>query len=326
MTVSAYAMALTLPRRLRVDGALSGAVLPAEVEGVAMHMHLPRIAAHPGREGSCPEAFEALLERAVGPGNWGTVVVAQLDPWRVCSFDLQRLGIIVPAAGVDMVSSWSGQELLLWSEQVVDWIEVLTGQVNDPRVRRIQQPVWGKGLLRWARDRNGWRAEGSSLTVDCSVPSSDRMWGRAASAHEFATALDRSSAGVRPMTRDRLLRDAHVHLLAGDARRSALDSGLAAEMMLASACRSAVEAGARWPLKRPPLEKAMLGFLVKAAPALSVDLPATFTQGLVDTRNDAAHGREVDTKAANDLLDATINLRSVLAPDWRLEVDEFVTA
>lgn len=316
-----YVLAMTLPRRLRLDGALSGAVLPAMVEGVAVDIHLPRITAGLGWQRSRPEGFKDLPQLENGLGTWGTAVVVQLHPWRVCSFDVERLGLTVAAPGTELASTWTGRELLLWFERVADWVEVLTGQVNDPRARSTQQPVWGEGLVRWRKDNTRWRAEGANVTADCSVPISDAVWGRPVLGEELVSALERVAEGARPTTRDLLLRDAQVHLLAGDLRRSALDAGLAAELMLARACRTAVEAGAKWPLPRSPLRKATLGPLVKAAQGLGFSLPASFKQGVVDIRNAAAHGGEVTPDEVRTLLDASFDLRVTVAPDWRLDFE-----
>lgn len=312
-----YVFAMTLPRRLRLDGTLSGAVLPALVEGVAVDIHLPRITAGIGWQRSRPEGFTDLPELENGVSTWGTAVVVQLDPWRVCSFDVERLGLMVSAGGTELASTWTGQELLLWFEQVADWVEVLTSQANDPRARSTQQPVWGEGLVRWRRDNAVWRAEGANVTGDCSVPISDAVWGRPVLGEELVSALERVAEGARPTTRDLLLRDAQVHLLARDLRRSALDAGLAAELMLAWACKTAVGAGAKWPLPRLPLSRATLGSLVMASQSLGLLLPASFTKDVVDTRNAAAHGGEVTPDEVRTLLDATFDLRVTVAPDWR---------
>lgn len=315
------AFSMILPRRLRLDGTLSGAVLPAVVEGVAVDIHLPSITAGLGWQRSRPEGFKDLPELETGLGTWGTPVVVQLDPWRVCSIDVERLGLTVSAPWTELASTWTGQELLLWFEQVADWVEVLTGQVNDPRARSTQQPVWGEGVARWILAGSGWHAEGASVTLDCSVPSSDAVWGRPAREEEFVSALERVAARSRPTARDLLLRDARVHLLSGDSRRAALDAGLAAELMLAQACRSAVEAGEEWPRSYPPLAKATLGPLADAAPSLGVAVPPSFTKSEVDTRNAAAHGDEVLDTDVKRLLDATVDLRFAVAPDWHTQIE-----
>lgn len=317
----AYAFSMILARRLRLDGALSGPVVPTVVNGQAVEAHLPRITTGFGVERSVPRAFQSLLASDHSLSAWGTAVVVQLDPWKICSFDAERLGVTVSGAGAEPASTWSGQELSMWFEQVADWIEVLTGQVNDPRARRTQQPVWGEGVTRWRLAGSDWHVEGARVLVDCSVPSSDPVWGRPAREEEFVSALERVAARCRPTSRDLLLRDARVHLLSGDSRRAALDAGLAAELMLAQACGSAVGAGKEWPRSYPPLAKATLGPLADAAPSLGVVLPPSFTKSEVNTRNAAAHGDEVMETDVKRRLDATVDLRFAIAPHWHMEFE-----
>ncbi len=312
-----------LPWSLRFDASLSGAILETPVDGALVELHLPL--AEPFSTGAAPEVLPAHNVDGAAAGAWTTTVEAVGHAPVVTVFDVHRIVFVEIGASIGRVNTWIGRELDAWFAQLTDWLEVWTGQVTCPAARRAQQPVWGDGLERWLPDGDGWRHEASRVVVDCAVPESHEVWGRPATHGELVAVLERVASGDRPMLRDLLIRDAQVHLLSGEARRAALDAGLAGEVMLAVACTPLVGAGGKLPgepgASGPPLNKATLGPLVAGAPQLGVSIPAALTQELVEVRNSAAHGRNVSAELVRNLLDAVIELRSLLVPDWMDEVD-----
>lgn len=307
-----------LPWPMRLGGSLSGAALEASVDDASVELHLP--IAEPFQVGAGPEILQAVSANSAPARPWTTTVEVVRDARSVTLFDVHRIVLVESEHSAGCIEAWTGRELDVWFENLTDWLEVWTGQVSDPAARRSQQPVWGEDLERWTLEGDGWRHEAARIVVDCSVPESHEIWGRAATYGELASALERVASGDRPTMRDLLIRDARGHLLRGEPRRAALDAGLAGELMLAGACEPLVGADRRLPGKSgPPVNKATLGPLVSAAPQLGVCIPAGLNQDLVDVRNAAAHGREVSVGQVEALLGVVVELRSLLVPGW---VDE----
>jgi hypothetical protein len=298
-------------------------MLETSVDGALVELHLPL--AQPFLTAEAPEVLSAHNVDGAAGRTWTTTVEAVGHARVVTAFDVHRIVFVEIGASIGSVNTWTGRELAAWLAQLTDWLEVWTRQVTSPSARRAQQPVWGDGLERWLPDGDGWRHEASRVVVDCAVPESHEVWGRAATHGELVAALERVASGDRPMLRDLLIRDAQVHLLSGEARRAALDAGLAGELMLAVACDPLVGAEGKLPGKPgksgPPLSKATLGPLVTGAPQLGVPIPAALTEDLVNERNAAGHGRDVSADLVRDLLDAVIELRSLLVPNWMDEVE-----
>jgi hypothetical protein len=314
--VQTRAMAVwRLPWSLRLEGSLSEAVLEASLDGASVELHLP--IAEPVPIGAAPQILPALAADSAPSRPWTTTVEAVRDARGVTVFDVHRIVLVDSEDSALCIDAWTGRELAGWFAKVTDWLEVWTGQMSDPAARSSQQPVWGEDLERWTLEGDGWRHEAARIVVDCSVPASHEVRGRAATYGELASALERVATGHRPTMRDLLIRDARGHLLRGEPRRAALDAGLAAELMLAVACEPLVGADGRLPGKSAtPLSKATLGPLVSAAPKLDVCIPAGLNQDLVDVRNAAAHGRELSVVQVEDLLGVVVELRSLLVPGW----------
>ena len=205
-----------LPWSLRLAGSLSGAVLEASVDGALVELHLPL--AEPISTGAAPEVLPADNVDGAAGRTWTTTVKAVGNARVVTVFDVHRIVLVEIGASFRRVNTWTGRELAAWFAQLTDWLEVWTGQVTSPSARRAQQPVWGEGLERWLPDGDGWRHEAPRVVVDCSVPESHEVWGRAATYGELVSALERVASGDRPTLRDLLIRDAQVHLLSGEPR------------------------------------------------------------------------------------------------------------
>jgi len=308
-----------LPWSLRLEGSLSAAVLEASIDGASVELHLPF--AEPFPVGAAPQILPALAADRAPARPWTTTVEVVRDARGVTVFDVHRIVLVETEASAGCIEAWTGRELAVWFEKLMDWLEVWTGQVSHPAARRSQQPVWGEDLERWTPEGDGWRHEAARIVVDCSVPESHEIWGRAATHSELASALERVASGDRPTMRDLLIRDAQAHLLSAEPRRAALDAGLAGELMLAVACGPLVGADGKLPGKSGvPLSKATLGPLVSAAPQLGVAIPAGLNQDLVDVRNAAARGRDLSADPARALLDVVVELRSLLVPGWMDDV------
>jgi hypothetical protein len=320
MTVSAYAIGFRLPRRLRLRGELNGAVLATYVAGLGVEMHLPRITPAFGLDRSHPERFMELPGEADFLGNWGTALAWRDHDRLVESFDVEVVGFMTRGDNVRVMSYWTGAELSEWFEAMADWVEVLAGQVNEPRARRVQQPVWGDGMPRWSRTSGKWAYTAPQAVVDCSVPEASAVWGRAATAAELSMALERVTGGERPTVRDLLLRDARTHLLANEFRRAVLDAGLAAELTLVQAFVEALGPGVRLTKKLEPSECA-LKVLLDRAPDHGIVLDDVFGDEQRLIRNDAVHRGMVTRADALFLVDSAFRLREVLAPRWPHEVE-----
>ena len=176
-----------------------------------------------------------------------------------------------------------------WFASFNDWLGVLTAQDLVEIEPRNGSPMPGQRFSAWFRSRDGVWRQTSSWTVKLRGEARDNA--SAISTNELQRAASSANQGLEVPDEYLLLRDARASLVRHHTRRSALDSGLAGELVTALAIRA--EYGRRGMAASvvKKLDQKTFGGLVKLVQddALPIWLPTDITPKLVKVRNKAAH-------------------------------------